>query len=84
MHLQEPSILDLMKWAGDASAMGAIDDDERFELNRLANRMAFASDHRLPGFVTEQERARFSELVQKVIPRFDAATYDDLPLMRVG
>jgi hypothetical protein len=83
MHLQEPSILDLMKWAGDASAIGAIGDDERFELNRLANRMAFASDHGIPGFVTVQERARFSELVQKVTPRFDAATYD-LPLMRVG
>jgi hypothetical protein len=85
MQLHEPSILDLMKWAGDASAIGVIDSDERFELNRLANRIAFASDHQMPRFVTERERARFADLVRRVTPTLppcEAAFR--IPLMRVG
>jgi hypothetical protein len=85
MHLQEPSILDLMKWAGDASAIGVIDSDERFELNRLANRMAFACDHEMPGFVTEHERARFDQLVRKIMPPSPVCHAEfRVPLMRVG
>jgi hypothetical protein len=85
MQLQEPSILDLMKWAGDASAIGVIDDDERLELNRLANRISFACDHQMPNFVTARERARFDQLVRKVTPPLSACHAEfHVPVMRVG
>jgi hypothetical protein len=65
---QRYSLLDVMRWSDAATKSGIISNGERAETNSLANRLAFADDHGNPAFVTRPQRARFEELVRKVLP----------------
>ena len=67
-NIQDYSLLDVMKWSHLARNVGIITNAEWEETNSLANRLAFAHDHDKPAFVTDAERARFEELVNKVMP----------------